>query len=451
MTDTWFSRTILKDLRAWAGKETGARKPLILRGARQVGKTVVGKMFGRTFETFLYLNLDKKKTRRFFERDLDVSDLFQALLLHLNLPAKKGKTLLFLDEIQECPPAVEYLRYFYEELPHLHVMAAGSLLEIALEKEQINFPVGRVEHRFMHPLSFAEFLGAIRADQMRELLQTIPFPEYARETAQAYFQRYTLIGGLPEIVASYRRSENLTDLPPLYDSLLISYIDDAEKYADNRTMARVLRHCIETAPLLAGQRITFQGFGSSNYRSREVGEALRTLERAMLIHLIYPTTMVEPPILPERRKKPRLQFLDTGLVNHVAGLQAQYFLYEDLHGVFRGRLAEHIVGQELLARQTTRRPGLSFWVREKSQAQAEVDFVIQHQDKIIPVEVKAGAVGRLRSLHQFIDRCPHDLAVRLYGGPLEVQQTRTPQGKEFSLLNLPYFLAAQLPQYLDWL
>ena len=334
----WFSRTILAELKLWAEKKPGIRKPLILRGARQVGKTVVGKMFGNSFAPFLYVNLDKKKERRLFKRDLDVRDIVQALLLAKGKTAENGRALLFLDEIQECPEAVAYLRYFHEELPELHVMAAGSLLEIALEKEQIHFPVGRVENRFMHPLSFREFLEAADADQVSDLLKTIPFPTYALDLAYEYFHRYTLVGGMPEIVATYLQNEDITTLQTLYDSLLTAYIDDADRYAGNRTMAAVLRHCIENAPLQAGQRITFQGFGNSNYRSREVGEALRTLQRAMLVYLIYPTTAVEIPILPDRKKKPRLQFLDTGLLNHVAGLQAQYFLYDDLHPLFRGRL-----------------------------------------------------------------------------------------------------------------
>ncbi len=444
-----FSRNILNDLRVWS--KQSSRKPLILRGARQVGKTVAGKMFGRYFDIFIYINLDKEKERLVFQRKLDVRDVYQALMLREGVSSSSDKVFLFLDEIQECPEAVEYLRYFYEELPELYVMAAGSLLEIALEKEQISFPVGRVEHRFMYPLSFSEFLGAIGVEQIIAALVTIPFPAYAYDIVKGYFERYTLIGGMPEVVAAYMETENLTTLPAIYDSLLTSYIDDAEKYARNSTMSTVLRHCIETAPLLAGQRVTFNGFGKSNYRSREVGEALRTLQRAMLINLLYPSTSIEIPILPDLKKKPRLQFLDTGLLNHAAGLQAQYFLYDDLHSFFKGRLAEHIVGQELLAVQMTRRPHLCFWVREKSQSQAEVDFIIQYLDKIIPVEVKSGPTGRLRSLHQFIDRCPHRIAVRLYAGPLEVQQAKTLAGKKFTLLNLPYFLAAMLPQYLEWL
>lgn len=222
-----FPRTIEKNLHEWSKQPS--RKPLILRGARQVGKTVVGKMFGNHFDTFIYLNLDKEKKRLVFQKNFEVSDIYQALLLDKKISSSNGTVLLFLDEIQECPEAVEYLRYFYEELPELYVMAAGSLLEIALEKEQISFPVGRVEHRFMYPLSFSEFLHALGTDQILSALETIPFPAYAYDIVKGYFERYTLIGGMPEIVAAYIKTEDLTMLPKIYDSLLISYVLTMQK------------------------------------------------------------------------------------------------------------------------------------------------------------------------------------------------------------------------------
>jgi predicted AAA+ superfamily ATPase len=213
-------------------------------------------------------------------------------------------------------------------------------------------------------------------------------------------------------------------------------------------MAAILRHCIESAPLIAGQRIKFAGFGSSNYGSREVGEALRTLQRAMLIHLLYPCTMVEPPIMPDLKKSPRLQFLDTGLLNCFAGLQSEFFQHTDLHAIYRGILAEHVVGQELLCLESGSRKKPCFWVRDKTQSQAEVDFVVQHGRFVIPVEVKSGKVGSLRSLHEFMDRCPHGYAVRLYSGPFELHSVTTLAGKTYHLLNLPHFLAGLIHEYI---
>jgi len=176
---------------------------------------------------------------------------------------------------------------------------------------------------------------------------------------------------------------------------------------------------------------------------------LRMLERAMLIYLLYPSTVTQPPVRPDLKKSPRLQFIDTGLINYFAGLQDYFFKMENLHSFYKGLLAEHIVGQELLAldMKTSRKP--SFWIREKKQSNAEVDFIVPFRQHIIPVEVKSGKTGTLRSLHQFMIRADHPFAVRFYAGSVEKTQTSTPDGKSYTLLNLPYFLAGKLYDYID--
>jgi predicted AAA+ superfamily ATPase len=264
------------------------------------------------------------------------------------------------------------------------------------------------------------------------------------------FHRYVLVGGMPEVVARYAEKKEIAALAPYYRGLFTSFLDDIPKYARNEPMKRVIRQCFEAAPLEAGERIKFAGFGKSNYRSREAGEALRTLEQAMLLHLLYPSTATEIPLVPDYKKSPRLQFLDIGLVNFAVGLQGHYFEHADLHSFYRGKVAEMAVGQELLssAPETHQKP--VFWVREKKQAPAEVDFIIQHEKYAIPIEVKAGAKGTLKSLHQFINRCPHSYAVRLYAGPLQVESTKTPENKPYYLLSLPYFLAGSVREYVRW-
>jgi predicted AAA+ superfamily ATPase len=443
-----FQRAILSHLHDWKNKSD--RKPLILRGARQVGKTTAVKLFSSAYEQFIPLNLDKPEEAKLFSRALSASELLQAIRFSKGLPRIEGPTLLFLDEVQNSPEAVASLRYFYEDLPEVHVIAAGSLLEVALTQKQIGIPVGRVEHALMYPLSFREFLEAIGEKQALEALDIIPAPTFALSRLLELFHRFALVGGMPEIVAHYAAGRDAVALAPLYRSLWTSFLDDIPKYARNETMKRVIRHCLEAAPMEAGERIRFAGFGKSNYRSREAGESLRTLEQAMLLHLFAPTTSTEIPLIPDRRKSPKLLFLDIGLVNFSAGIQGQYFEYPDLYSFYRGRVAEMIVGQELIAADPEQ-PKPVFWVREKSQAPAEVDFVLQHGSLAVPVEVKAGATGTLRSLHQFINRCPHGYAVRLYAGPLNVLRTKTPEGKPFSLLNLPYCFAGKLRPYVRWM
>jgi len=448
-TSGMFSRGVDARLLAWMN--TKGRKPLILRGARQVGKTVAVRLFARHFDHFVNLNMDLAADADLFRRRLDIRDLYQAILLKRRISASDGKILLFLDEIQSCPEAVDSLRYFHEDLPDVFVIAAGSLLEIALHEKHIGFPVGRVAHLFMYPLSFREFLVATDAGPLIAAFDTVPIPAYSHTELLQQFHRYALIGGMPEVVAEYAKNRDVTTLKPVYDSLLTSYLDDVPKYARNTTMTAVLRHCIETAPFVAGQRITLAGFGKSNYRSREVGEAMRTLQRAMLLYLLYPSVGVEIPIMPDLKKSPRLQFLDTGLLNYFAGLQDEFFRHDDLQAIYKGMLAEHIVGQELVCLEPNTRKKQCFWVRDKTQSQAEVDFVVQHRGHVIPVEVKSGTAGKLRSLHEFVDRCPHNFAVRLYAGPLTLHPAQTPSGKSYHLLNVPYFLAAKIHEYVDWM
>jgi predicted AAA+ superfamily ATPase len=441
-----FRRNILKNLNIW--KTSSARKPLILRGARQVGKTSAVRMFGEEFNTFIELNLELAEHRRLFQRELSVQDLWQSILLSHQVRPTNQDVLLFIDEIQNAPEAIAYLRYFLEDLPGLHVVGAGSLLEMRLGTRQISFPVGRVEFMYMYPLSFVEYLHAAGHSQLVEAINEIPLPGYALDTSLRHFHRYTLIGGMPEVVDRYLDSEDVSSLGPVYHTLQQTYLDDVEKYSPRS--APIIRHCIEMAPFEAAKRIKFGGFGQSNYKSREISEALRKLQQAMLLNLLYPTTSLMIPAQRNRRKAPRLQFLDTGLINHAVGLQGQFFEHSDLHAIHRGLLAEHVVGQELLCHSTAHDVPL-FWVREKNQSTAEVDYVINHRAKLIPIEVKAGKTGTLRSLHQFMDQCPHIYAVRLHSQGPQVTELRTPAGKAFQLLNMPYFLAGQIPAYLDWL
>lgn len=444
-----FARNIMTDLNHWANRPRP--KPLILRGARQVGKTTAVELFAGRFARFIRLNLEKSADGDHFRRKLPVKELLQSICLAENVDIIPGDTLLFLDEIQEVPEAVTMLRYLYEEAAdQLHVIAAGSLLETMIGAKQIRFPVGRVQYLFLHPLTFEEYLAALNAKAAIDAYRTLPFPDYAHPSLLKLFHQYALVGGMPEIVATYARTGDVVALKPLYHALMTAYQEDVAKYARSDSAGQVIRHAIESAPLEAGNRIKFEGFGRSNYQSREIGEALRTLERAMLIKLIYPTTAVQPPAIADRKKSPRLQFLDTGLVNFQAGIQADFFRHQDLQSIYQGRIAEHIVGQALLAAGTIANTPMVFWVREKKQSSAEVDYLVPYRQLLVPVEVKSGKSGTLRSLHQFMARANHSFAVRLYAGPLKMENARTPEGKAFSLLNLPYFLSGRLQDYIQW-
>ena len=256
---------------------------------------------------------------------------------------------------------------------------------------------------------------------------------------------------MPEIVQQYASTRDLTQLRPLYDNLITAYLDDVEKYSPRDSQTPVIRHVIQTAFREAGNRITLAGFGQSHHGSKDVGEALQVLEKALLLQRCYPVTDTQLPLVPNLKKSPKLQLLDTGLVNYFSGLQADIFGSKDLNNLYGGRIIEHLVGQALLASQSSLLFQLHFWVREKNQSNAEVDFVVAHGNKVIPIEVKSGATGRLRSLHQFMDQADHGFAVRLYAGKLVVEEAVTLEGKVFKLLNLPYYFGGKIEGYLEWL
>ena len=440
-----FYRSILKDLEEW--KAASARKPVILRGARQVGKTTVVREFGKRFDTFIELNLEKKADRDLFENDLSVKDLFRYICLEKKI-VPHGKILLFIDEIQNSPKAVAQLRYFYEEMPELYVVGAGSLLEVMMVRHKISFPVGRVEYRYMFPMTFVEFMAALGEDAVLEMYREKEIPEIAENKLASLFRLYSFVGGMPEVVARYVETEDMSQLNSVYESLITSYKDDVSKYAKNATEANVIRHVIETAPFETGKRIKFERFGNSNYKSKEIGEALKILERAMFLYLRYPVNGHELPLVPNFKQHPRLQFLDTGLLNYVLGLSSVYYKDVQLSDAYNGMIAEHVVGQELLASQSDVLHKPTLWIREKKQANAEVDFLIVKDGNVVPIEVKSGATGSLRSLHSYIDEGGFEVALRLYSGKKSVENAVTPQGrKPYKLVNLPLYYAGKLGEF----
>ena len=443
-----FQRNIILKLDEWRKKSN--RKPLIIRGARQVGKTTVVKQFGANFEQFIYLNLELPEDRKPFEDFTNFDNLLQSLFFLKNQSlANKANTLLFIDEIQELPQALQQLRYFYEDAPDLAVIAAGSLLE-SLFNPDISFPVGRVEYLVIHPVSFPEFLSAIGETAALEQLKKIPLASFAKDKLMQLFQRYCLLGGMPEVIEQYVVTKDISSLNTIYESLLLSYMDDVEKYASNASQVNYIRHAMRASFAEAGKRIKFQGFGKSSYKSREMGEALRTLEKTLLLHLVFPQTSSLLPLQPDLNKSPRLQVLDTGMLNYFVGVQKEIIGSQDLSSVYQGTMIEHMVGQELLAAQYSALHGLQFWVREKNSSSSEVDYLQVFNSQLIPIEVKSGATGTLRSLHQFMDLAPHQLAIRFYAGDLKIATITTPEQKEYYLLNLPYFLVSQIDKYLEW-
>ena len=240
----------------------------------------------------------------------------------------------------------------------------------------------------------------------------------------------------------------LRQLSATYESLVVSYLDDVEKYARNNTLLQVIRHVINSSFQYFGSRITFERFGNSGYRSREVAEAFRTLEKAMLLHLIYPTDYPLLPLIQNFRKSPKLQMVDTGLVNYFSKIQGDIFKADDLTSIYKGKVAEHIIGQELMAMESSVLAKLSFWTREQKNSQAEVDFIIPFAGNLIPIEVKSGGGGKLRSIQLFMDQVSHDTAIRFWSEPYSIEKRNTPNNKRFRLYNIPLYMVGNLKDIL---
>lgn len=437
-------RTALQRLEDWRLSEE--HKPLVLRGARQVGKTTLVNQFSKAFDTYLYLNLDRKRDFELFAED-DIPTLIDRIHIHCRKRKSDGKTLLFIDEIQNSPAAVRLLRYFKEEAPDLYVIAAGSLLETLIDTH-ISFPVGRVEYMALRPCSFVEFLKGIGEDYDASVVEALQ-GDAIHDRLMNHFLNYILVGGMPEAIMKYAEQRDILAVNTIYNTFMNAYVDDVQKYAQNKTMAAVIRHILQHGWGYAAEPISFNNFAESNYRSREMGEAFRTIERALLLELAYPVVSEQIPLMPNLRRKPKLLWLDTGLVNYLAGVRSEIFDVDDIMSVWKGRVAEHIVAQELVAENLDFGIRRNYWMRDKVDASAEVDFVHQHGSLVIPIEVKSGTNSKLRSLHQFMENAPHDIAVRIWTGRYSIDKAQTLSGKTFRLINLPFYYVGQIDKILN--
>lgn len=436
-------RNLLNELRIWAQKKQ--RKPLVIRGARQVGKTTLVKEFAKEFDAFVMLNLERPDDRLIFENADSPTKVMEILRLtrmgHIDSLSGK-RILLFLDEIQSAPKAIGMLRYFYEDMPNLFVIAAGSRLQ-ELFKTGVSFPVGRVEYLSMRPCFFNEFLCGIGLGELSEQVYGGIVDPMLHDQLGRLFQTYALIGGMPEVIDTYADTRDVASLSSLYNGLLQSYDEDVEKYAVSPQQIAVLRHLLRSGWSYAGQSVSFARFGGSSFTSSAVHQAFELLEKAFLVSLDYPVTSVQAPALEALARSPKLIWLDSGLVNFSAGIQVEYLTNTSLADVWRGHAAEQIVGQELWqALDRNYIDSQCYWVRDKRGSNAEVDFIFQCFGKIIPIEVKNGSNAHLRSLQSFTSLPgAGDLALRIWPGQFSVDEVKNPiSNSTFRLVNIPFYL-----------
>ena len=440
-----FKRKILEKLEEW--KNADRHKPLILRGARQVGKTTLVNEFGSHFENYLYFNMERNENVKLFEMDINIDDLVSMLFASLGKKKKDGKTLIFIDEIQNSPKTIALLRYFYEQRPDLYVVAAGSLLENLIDVK-VSFPVGRVQYLALRPCSFYEFLGAIDKNELLAILSQKPELTVAfHEQLMHQFNQYAIIGGMPEAIQQYAETKDVVAIEDVYETLVQAYKDDAEKYVVGNKLTDTVRFILSYGWAFAGETITLGNFANSGYKSREVGDAFRLLEKAMLLELVYPVSSTQMPVIPETRRMPKLIWFDTGLVNYQAGIRSEIIGSTDMVDAWRGHIAEQITAQELFALEDRVGQHRAFWAKPNNGA--EVDFVVSHNSRLYPIEVKSGTNSHLRSLQVFMDSSNVDVAIRIWSKPYSVDDIKTVNGKTFKLVNLPFYLIGRIHDILN--
>ena len=440
-----FRRNIISKLEAW--KQDKKHKPLILRGARQVGKTTVVNEFGSQFDNYLYFNLERNENAKLFEMEIPLDDLVNMLYASVGKVKKEGTTLVFIDEIQNSPKTIALLRYFYEQRPDLYVIAAGSLLENLVDVK-VSFPVGRVQYLALRPCSFSEFLGAVGKNNLLAVLsQKAEYTVAFHEQLMHLFNQYTIVGGMPEAVQQYAETQDVIGIEDVYETLVQAYKDDSEKYVRGNKLTDVVRFILSYGWAFSGETITLGNFANSGYKSREVGEAFRLLEKAMLLELVYPVSSTQLPIIPETKRMPKLIWFDTGLVNYQAEIRKEIIGSTDMVDSWRGHIAEQITAQELLALEDRVGHHRSFWAKPNNGA--EVDFIFAHNSKLYPIEVKSGTNAHLRSLQVFMDSSDVNIAIRIWSKPYSIDKVKTIHGKEFSLINLPFYLIGNLRSVLD--
>lgn len=430
-------RDLQKTLTRW--KNHPLRTPLIIRGARQVGKTYVVSAFGKEeFKSFLSINFEQSPHYTPCFETMEPKDILRSIELLSKQKITPGETLLFLDEVQQCPKALQALRYFKEMLPELHVIAAGSLLEFAMREETFSFPVGRVQFAKLYPLSFGEFLDALGDQELRKEFPSFHIEKPPSEAIHLHLldrlREYFVVGGMPSAVQTYIQLHSFLEVKYIQKAIWDTYENDFGKYAP-QTQHRHLRKIFQEVPRLIGTHVKYSKIDPELPNpSREIKRAVEYLQRADLLHSILATSAGDLPLLAGLRETIfKLLFLDIGLVEQAMNI-------DPLHpGLMTGPLAEQFVGQEILANgDPLLENRLFFWSREEGTA--EVDYLLPHKGRAFPLEVKAGKGGKLKSLHLFLEEKKALYGIKLSQDPLHL-------GKK--ILSVPLYLVSELERLLS--
>ena len=451
-------RSALKDLQFWLNKRV--RKPLVLRGARQVGKSTLVRLFAQEAGLdLLEVNLEKFPDLQGVFRSMDIKRILREVQA-ITQKKVQGRCLIFLDEIQSAPAALASLRYFYEEMPDIPVIAAGSLLEFALAEADYSVPVGRIEYYHLGPLGFEEFLEAQNESHLLSVVESVTLEEGVsqidHQRCLEKMKNFAFVGGMPEVVRNWAENELPSEVRSLQQNLISTYQDDFNKYAKQKDIQLLLEIFRRVASTI-GRKVKFTELARDE-KSREIKKCLEMLARAKIV---YPVLHSDGSGIPLRAQADpatfKLIYLDVGLLNANLGLT-----WQDIHRLpneellTAGMQAEQMVGQMLVHARHDLSPEVFYWQREGKSQMAEVDYLIQVGSQIIPVEVKAGSAGKLRSLHQFVALRNNRLALKfdsqLPSRSLQKNLAKTASGSKevtFELITLPIYLAGQSDRILS--
>ena len=425
---------------AWA--ESPNRKPLLLRGARQVGKTYLARKISEKFPQFIEVNfLAEKRIHQLFKGDISVDRILESLATIYGRPIVDGQTLLFFDEIQECPEAITALRFFYEKRPMLHVVSAGSLLEFALA-EIPSYGVGRVESLFMYPVSFDEYLAARAEHSLLEYLHNASPSKsdpIVHEKLLVIFKEFLFHGGLPEVAASFIERRDYQATAYLLDDLRLSFEDDFAKYRKRVPEVR-LREVVRSVSLQAGKKFVCS-HAYQDAKAGQVRQALNLLVQAGIVHTIHHSSANGVPLGGEMNaKKFKAIPFDHGVYQRSIGVTPSELLLKEFDPINKGAMAEVYAGCALLAHSSAKRKGeLFYWHREQKSSSAEVDFVLQIDEKIVPLEIKSGSKGSMQSMFSFLNEkraSPHT--------NIGVRSSMENFGEIHNILIIPLYALSQL-------
>jgi predicted AAA+ superfamily ATPase len=434
------------------------RKPLVLRGARQVGKSTLVRCFAEKCGLVLNeINLEQHLYLDSIFKSLDIGTIIRELDALVGRNIQAPGAVLFLDEIQATPYAIQALRYFYEEKPEISVISAGSLLEFALADHHFSMPVGRIEYYHLGPMTFKEFLGAVEPGLSRyisefQVHKTIP--DTAHQKLIKRQREFLFVGGMPEAVHAFSRENALMEVADVHRSIVETYQDDFSKYAKQKDLA-LMQKVFRQIPRTIGQKVKYSNISRED-RSRSVRIVVDLLTKARVCHQVVHSHCSGVPLLAEINENVyKMLFMDVGMAAYLTGLDWIAMQAMDKHAlVNEGKLAEQFVGQHLM--NPFESPRLTYWLRETKSANAEVDFVTAAADQVIPIEVKAGKSGALKSLQQFALNKNAGLCVRFDLNLPDVQHVthavRTESGSVpvfYTLLSLPLYMAEELPRILN--